>query len=75
MSAPNARPAPKGGLNWEREKTVVIAAAAPVAVLASVFGSLFPDLPLSTPSAAAILAQVVLGAYPVASTGRSSSHG
>jgi len=61
MSAPNAKPAPRGGLTWEREKVVVVVAAAPVAVLDIFLGILFPHLPLSAPFGGAILAQVLLG--------------
>jgi len=61
MSAPNAQPAPRGGLTWGREKVVVVAAAAPVVVLDFVLEILFPDLPLSAPFAGAILTQIMLG--------------
>lgn len=61
MSVPNAKPAPKGGLTWEREKAVVVAAAVPVVVLVVVLETLFPDLPLSAPFAGTILAQGLLG--------------
>lgn len=61
MSGGLERPTPKGGLTWEREKAVVVAAAAPVVVLDIVLETMFPDLPLSAPFGAAILAQVLLG--------------
>lgn len=61
MSPSNAKPQPKGGLTWPRQKAVVVAAAAPVVFLDIVLGSVFPDLPLSAPFGGAILMQVMLG--------------
>ena len=61
MNNSRTKPQPKGGLTWEREKAVVVAAATPVVVLDIFLEILFPDLPLSAPFGGAILAQVLLG--------------
>lgn len=51
---------PKGGLTWEREKGVMVAAAAPLALLDFVLQILIPDLPLFYPFAGALLTQILL---------------
>jgi len=64
MCGERERPTPKCGLTWEPEKTVVVAAAAPVDVPDIVREALFPELPLSAPFGAVALTQVFLdGAF------------
>ena len=59
MSTSNAM-RPQGGLTWQRQKTVMVAAALPLVPLDIVLTVLFPDLPLSAPFGGAVLVQVLL---------------
>ena len=60
MSAPNAKPQPKRGLTWPRQKAVILSATAPLALLDLVLEIQFPLLPLMHPFFGAFMAQVFI---------------
>lgn len=73
--SPDKKPAPRGGLPWQREKAVIVAAAGPLALLCSIPTILFPTLPLAHPFFGAILAQIPWSFRFTSCTGRSAGGG
>jgi len=74
MNNSRTKPQPKGGLTWEREKAVVVAAATPVVVL-DIFLVCFRICHCRRPLAARYLRKSCWEFRSVGWTGRSNGHG